>query len=299
MFFFAYGRNAFDSLRCFSFIPYGTSDGYVSLPFERKLCFKYSDRYIEMKTNKFGARLFDAGEYEQTALVFGESQLLGLDVSDTDGQHDLSDLFSDHNFEIYAAPNNGPFEALKKVNDLGQQITIVNKTVVVGFNFGTDIFRIRSNWDPRNFVPVNLEILNWTFMIPGLHDILLFRARLRGVEFGSTVSDSDNVRKYYFAMTDRERGINTLNWLTGVSQSKLMEARVRTLILFPPYWYITASDAQKLEITNDYHMFACNILEANIFHKILYAKLPEDENVLTKDNRHFRAGALDYLPYTC
>jgi len=299
MFFFAYGRNAFDSLRCFSFIPYGMSDGFVSLPFDREFCFKYSNRYIEMKTNRFGARLLDAGHYEQTALAFGESQLLGMDASDTDGQHDLSALFSDHNFEIYAAPNNGPFEALERVNDLGQQITIGNKTVVVGFNFGTDIFRIRSNWDPRNFVPVDSEVLNWTFMIPGLHDILLFHARLKGVKFGSTVSDSDSVRKYYFAMTDRERGINTLNWLKAVSQSKLMEARERALILFPPYWYINASDTQKLEIKNDYHTFACNILEANIFHKVLYAELPEGENVLTRDNRHFRTGTLNYLSYTC
>ena len=87
---------------------------------------------------------------------------------------------------------------------MGQQIKIENKTVVVGFNFGTDIFRIQSNWDPRNFVPVDSEVLNWTFMIPGLHDILLFHARLKGVKFGSTVSDSDSVRKYYFAITDRE-----------------------------------------------------------------------------------------------
>ena len=275
------------------------SDGFVSLPFDREFCFKYSDRYIKMKTNRFGARLLDAGEYEQTALAFGESQLLGLDASDTDGQHDLSALFSNHNFEIYAAPNNGPFEALEKVNDLGQQITIDKKTVVVGFNFGTDIFRIRSNWDPRNFVPVDLEVLNWIFVIPGLHDILLLHARLRGVKFGSTVSDSDNVRKYYFAITDRERGINTLKWLMYFSQSKLMEARERALILFPPYWYITASDAQKSEIKNDYHSFACSIVAANVFHKVLYAELPEDVNVLTKDNRHFRTGALNYLPYTC
>ena len=64
-------------------------------------------------------------------------------------------------------------------------------------------------------------------MIPGLHDILLFYALFRGVKFGSTVSDSDIVRNYYFAITDRERGINTLNWLIDVSQSKLMEARER------------------------------------------------------------------------
>ena len=275
------------------------SDGFVSLPFDKELCFKYSDRYIEMKTNRFGARLLDAGEYEQTALAFGESQLLGLDASDADGQHDLSALFSNHNFEIYAAPNNGPFQALEKVNDLGQKITIDKKTVVVGFNFGTDIFRIRSNWDPRNFVPVDLEVLNWIFVIPGLHDILLFYARFRGVKFGSTVSDSDIVRNYYFAITDRERGINTLNWLIDVSQSKLMEARERALILFPPYWYITASDAQKSEIKNDYHSFACSIVEANVFHKVLYAELPEDVNVLTKDNRHFRTGTLNYLRYTC
>ena len=69
------------------------SDGFVSLPFDREFCFKYSDRYIKMKTNRFGARLLDAGEYEQTALAFGESQLLGLDASDIDGQHDLSALF--------------------------------------------------------------------------------------------------------------------------------------------------------------------------------------------------------------
>ena len=71
------------------------------------------------------------------------------------------------------------------------------KNLIIGFNYGTDIFRIDPDWKPEKFVPLDMSQLQRSFIIPGYHDVTLFIARLRGVKFGSTVSNADMIRKFY------------------------------------------------------------------------------------------------------
>ena len=296
-----YSEKSDASFRCFSFIPYAIKDSFVTLPYEKEFCFKYSGGYTYMRTNQFGGRLIQSPNRKMDAVAYGESQLLGLDSSDDNKpfQHDLKTMLPEYNFTIYAAPNNGPFEVLSQIEQLRPKAKLEQKLVVIGFNYSTDIFRIRSSWDPKKFVPVGEKNLERIFFIPGLHDLILFYARLKGVKFGSTISNSPQVRQYYLAMTDREREINTELWLSKLSESHVMEASSRILVLFPPYWSIDAVAAQKSKIKQDYHSFACTVFERGIFNKIIYSELPENQNVLADDNRHFLTGALVFNQYTC
>ena len=296
-----YSEKSYASLRCFSFIPYGIKNSFVTLPYEKEFCFKYSGEYTYMRTNKLGGRLIPSPNRTMDAVAFGESQLLGLDSSDDSKpfQHDLKTMLPNYNFTIYAAPNNGPFEVLSQIEQLGPKMNLEQKLVVLGFNYSTDIFRIRSSWDPKKFVPVGEKNLERIFFIPGFHDLVLFYARLKGVKFGSTVSNSLQVRQYYLAMTDREREMNTEIWLSNLSENHVMKASSRILVLFPPYWSIDAVAEQKNKIKRDYQSFACTVFERGIFDKIIYSELPENQNVLADDNRHFLTGALVFKHYTC
>ena len=141
-----------------------------------------------MSTDKLGGRIIESGFSTNQIIAFGESQLLGLDLSDlrTNTKHDLSSLFPSSSITIYAAPNNGPLQALQQIKKVHSFKSLAGRNIVVGFNYGTDIFRIQDHWNPENFVPMNMSQLKRAFSIPGYHDIILFLARLRGVKFGGT-----------------------------------------------------------------------------------------------------------------
>ena len=132
---------------CLSFVPYGFNDFYVHLPQEALFCVKEAERNISYRTDTYGGRLFNNEKYNKEIQVLGDSQVLGLDVEKID-DHYLSQLYK-KSFIIYAAPNNGPFEVL---NFLNLNKKILNKKVIINFNFSVDIYRINNAWDPENFV---------------------------------------------------------------------------------------------------------------------------------------------------
>ena len=165
---------------CFSFIPYASNSSYVQLPENRDFCFHFSNEKTHMSTNNLGGRIIKKNLLPNEIIAFGESQLLGLDQSDlrAEPQHDLAVLFPASAITIYAAPNNGPLQALRQIKEVHSSESLVNKNIAIGFNYGTDIFRIQNHWNPENFVPLNITQLNRSFSIPGYHDIILFAARL-------------------------------------------------------------------------------------------------------------------------
>ena len=141
---------------------------FVTLSYEKEFCYKYSGEYTYMRTNKQGGRLIPSPDEKMDAMdavAFGESELLGLDSS-VDGkpfQYDLKTVLPKYNCTIYAVPNNGQFEVLSQIEQLGPTTKLEEKLVVIGSNYRTDIFRIRINWDPKKFVPVSEKIQNGFF----------------------------------------------------------------------------------------------------------------------------------------
>ena len=146
-----------------------------------------------MSTDEFGGRKVRGVAYGNEIIAFGESQILGLDFSDKEkvAKHDLSVLFPSSRITIYAAPNNGPLQTIEQIREIYRLKPFTGKNLVIGFNYGTDIFRIDPDWKPEKFVPLDMSQLQRSFDIPGYHDVALFIARLKGVKFGSTVSDAD------------------------------------------------------------------------------------------------------------
>ena len=105
---------------CLSFVPYGFNDFYVHLPQEALFCVKEEKKIISYKTDIYGGRIFSNDKLNEEIQIFGDSQVLGLDIEKIE-DHYLSQLYK-KNFIIYAAPNNGPFEVINFLN-LNKEIT--------------------------------------------------------------------------------------------------------------------------------------------------------------------------------
>ena len=286
---------------CFSFIPYANNSSFVQLPENKKFCFYFSNAKTQMSTNDLGGRIIAREGAPNEILAFGESQLLGLDLSDLkpNESHDLSVLFPASSITIYAAPNNGPLQALQQIKKVHGLKSLTNKDIVVGFNFGTDIFRIQDHWNPENFVPLNMAQLNRSFSIPGYHDIILFAARLRGVKFGGTKSNSLKIRRLYFQIGNDRRRENIKNWLSKLRNSEIKLGKKRYFVLYPPYWYVGAGKKEKNKIENSYFELACKAHNSDIFEEILVARMPKETVKFALDNRHFLTGEMKFEKYSC
>lgn len=254
-----------------------------------------------MSTNHLGGRVIEGNQIKDEIIAFGESQLLGLDFSDNtkSKKHDLSKLYPFATLIIYAAPNNGPLQALRQIEKVHNIDPLSNKKIVIGFNYGTDIFRIQKHWNPEKFVPLDMSQLQRSFTIPGYHDVTLFIARLRGVKFGSTVSNAAMIRKFYGEIGDQHRNQDIDNWLSQLKNSELQFASNKSFILYPPYWIIGANERSKKKIQRDYFKLACKVFKAGIFDRTIVSELPNENTKFASDNRHFLAGTLTYKKYAC
>lgn len=292
------------SLKCFSFIPYALDKNFVSLPLDKEFCFFYSGDYTLMKTNKFGARIIEEDKSYENIIAFGESQLLGLDYSDGEELHDLNQIFPYKNFEIYAAPNNGPYEVLAQIEHLGKKSQkgegwLSGKNIVIGFNYSTDIFRINDGWNPEKFVPLEKNDLEKIFFIPGYHDVLLLKARIAGKKFGSTVSNASNTINYYLKISDSQREMNVDRWLSKLKRNSNIEDSVKTLIIFPPYWYSAATKTLASDIRTHFFSFSCAALKSGVFKDVWVGAMPDQNSKMAEDNRHFLTNTLNYTNFNC
>jgi hypothetical protein len=286
---------------CFSFIPYATNSSFVQLPEDKNFCFHYSEKVTHMATNHLGGRVIKGNQVKGGIIAFGESQLLGLDFSDNakGTKHDLSELFPFVPLIIYAAPNNGPLQALRQMERVHQVDSLSNKAVVIGFNYGTDIFRIQKHWSPKRFVPLDMTQLERSFKIPGYHDMMLFIARLGGVKFGSTVSNAELIRKFYSQVSDQRRNQDIDDWLSQLKNSELQFASSKNFLLYPPYWFVGAHERSKKKIQDDYLELACKVFKADIFDRVVVSELPGENTKVASDNRHFLSSTLIYKEYGC
>jgi len=132
---------------CLSFLPYGFNNFYVQLPENASFCVKQktTNKY---KTDNYGGRLLINENFKNKIQIFGDSQVIGLEMEKIE-HHYLYSKYKNSNFIIYAAPNNGPYEV---INFLNKNKNILNKKIIITFNFAVDAYRVRSGWDPNNYV---------------------------------------------------------------------------------------------------------------------------------------------------
>ena len=146
---------------------------------------------------------------------------------------------------------------------------------------------------------MNMSQLNRSFSIPGYHDIILFLARLRGVKFGGTESNSKLIRRLYFQIGKDRRHQNIDNWLSKLSNSEIKLGKKRYFVLYPPYWYVGAGKREKQGIGDDYFELACKAHDSKIFDGVLVAELPKETVKFAVDNRHFLSGEMNFEKYRC
>ena len=83
--------NPANAKKCLSFLPYGFNDSYVHLPQSASFCVKHG-KIIKYQTDNYGARLINHDALNNTIQIFGDSQVLGLDVESIK-QHYLNTLY--------------------------------------------------------------------------------------------------------------------------------------------------------------------------------------------------------------
>ena len=285
---------------CFSFIPYATNGSFVQLPEDKKFCFHYSEKITHMSTNHLGGRVIRGNQFKDEIIAFGESQLLGLDVSDNkkSAKHELSELFSSAPLTIYAAPNNGPYEV---INFLNQNKKILHKKIIVTFSFSTDIYRILNYWNPENFVALKDYQLDEILENPFKYRLIVFKNLLLNKNFTITRYDNKKMQDLFLNSDQNEFYNNLTKYFDELNETATNIDIEIDFIVTHPYWvYSIDKKNNKLlldkALNNKVEKLICNSFQSkkNI-SKILISQVPEtlQLNDLTFDKRHLKSSKIN------
>jgi len=286
------------SLRgCLSFLPYGYNGFFVHLPNDEMFCVSSPDGDTSYRTGSRGGRIITGKNSEAPVYAFGESQLLEI-FPDTRGQgHALRSLYPNKTLIIHGAPNNGPFETVEFLKYILR--TTTPKQTVIGFNFGTDVFRIIPGWKTKNFVSLASNELTTVMSFPFWYELKFFIGVLKGKFFTAQKPNLERTRNYYVLQKDSIRRnfnafIQKLNKAAKSANTKI------DFIFFPPYWMYSQKQGNSYfeeEIGAKFNRFVCDshILEPLNVSKIYIAKFPKflpTDKLFTHDRRHFRTEKL-------
>ena len=277
---------------CLSFVPYGFNDFYVHLPQEAIFCVKEGKKTISYITDIYGGRIFSSKKFNKEIQVLGDSQVLGLDIEKID-YHYLSKLYK-KNFVIYAAPNNGPFEVL---NFLNLNKKILNKKIIINFNFSVDIFRINNSWNPENFVALKDYQLDEILEHPIKYRLIIFKNLLFRKNFTLKRYDNKKMQNLFLKKNKEALKIDIkiyLNELNKIAENLNLDI---DLIITKPYWIYSKQKNNSLilekEIDEKVNKLICySFKETSKIKKIYISDVNEEIlyiNDLTSDFRHYKS----------
>ena len=289
--------NPLNAKNCLSFLPYGFNESYVHLPQSASFCVKQGKTKYTYKTDNYGGRILYNDNANNKLQVFGDSQVLGLDVDKIE-QHYLNTVYKKSNFIIYAAPNNGPYEV---INFLNQNKKILQKKIIVTFSFSTDLYRILNYWNPENFVALKDyeldEILENSFK----YRLIVFKNFLLNKNF--TLSKYDNKKKQdLFLNSDQDEFYNNLTkYFDELNETATNIGIEIEFIVTHPYWvYSIDKKNNKLlldkTLNDKLEKLICNSFQATKkISKILISQVPEtlQLNDLTFDKRHLKSSKIN------
>ncbi len=287
---------------CLSFLPYGYNGNFAHLPKDNEFCVQYSpDISVPYKTDEYGGRVIFQGNRKSQTAYFGDSQLLGLDTAAK--KHFVKQFAQEgENHVLYAAPNNGPFQAINFYKHISKQSLEIDK-VVFGFNFSTDIFRLVSTYDPIKFVPLDSVELDTVVNSPILYDFILFKKYM----FGSSLTfdrPSNNHTRRLFTHIPQENLESLLKlYLKLLSDSLTTFNKQKVLLIFAPYWMFKSDSNEVMAIdVNIERKFRETICKTFLpfsegFTKVLiqdYGILNGQEHAITWDERHFKSSHVTF-----
>ena len=282
-------------------MPYGFNDSYVHLPQSSSFCFKQGKTKYSYQTDNYGGRLLYGEALNDKIQVFGDSQVIGLDVEIIE-QHYLNASYKKNNFVIYAAPNNGPYEV---INFLNKNKKILQKKIIVTFNFATDLYRILDYWDPKNFVALKDYELDEILENPFKYKLIIFKNLLINKNF--TLSRYDNKKmQNVFLNSDQDELYKNLNNYFGElnKTANRLDIEIDFIVTYPYWVYSVDKKNGKLlldkESNEKIKKLICNsFLPTRKINKILISEVSKNLllNDLTIDKRHFKSNKIKLVDY--
>jgi hypothetical protein len=293
--------NSSNANNCLSFLPYGFNESYVHLPQNASFCIKQGKTKYTYQTDNYGGRLLYDENLNSKIQVFGDSQVLGLDVENIE-QHYLNTLYKKNNFVIYAAPNNGPYEV---INFLNKNKNILQKKIIVTFSFSTDLYRILDYWKPENFVALKDYELDEILEHPFKYRLIIFKNLLLKKNFTLTRYDNKKMQNL-FLNTDQDKLYNNLiEYFDELNKTANKLDIEIDFIVTHPYWvyYIDKKNNKLLldkGLNEKVEELICSSFQTTKkISKILMSQIPESLQLddLTIDKRHLKSKKIKLKTY--
>ena len=293
--------NSVSANSCLSFIPYGYNESYVHLPENASFCIKQGKIIKKYQTDNYGGRLLHDEALTNKIQVFGDSQVLGLDIENIE-QHYLNSLYKKNNLIIYAAPNNGPYEV---INFLNKNKKILQRKIIVTFNFSTDLYRILDYWDPRNYVALKDYELDGILEYPFKYRLIIFRNFLFNKNFNLTRYNNKKMQNLFLKSDKDELYNNLIKYFDELNNTANKLDLEIDFIVTHPYWvYSIDKKENKLlldkELNNKVEKLICNSFQVSEkINKIFISQVPETLNLedLSFDKRHLKSSKIDLREY--
>ena len=279
---------------CLSFIPYGISNqNYVTLGANQSFCVKTNNNIIKFITNNKGARIITNQNYINIK-IFGDSQALGLEVNSY-RDYFLNDQFKNNSYEIYAAPNNGPYEVINRINELSFNS---DENIIINFNTSVDFYRLKE-WYPQNFISLKEKHINLVHQYPFLSDIFILYNLFFKKNFTTQRNNTIEMQNIFLQEELKNFNYNLKDYLNKLHLILLKKNIRATLIFSTPYWlYNDDSNSFKilntdvLEKYNDLNQIIYEHTTNNKYNNIKFAKtidpLVIQRDGFTDDNRHIK-----------
>ena len=290
-----------DAKGCLSFLPYGFNESYVHLPQSASFCVKQGKIINKYKTDNYGGRLLGDEALNNKIQVFGDSQVIGLDVEKIE-QHYLNVLYKKNNFVIYAAPNNGPYEV---INFLNKNKKILQKKIIVTFNVSTDLYRILDYWNPENFVALKDYELDEILEYPFKYRLIVFKNLLLNKNFSISRYDNKKMQNVFLNSDQDVLHNNLIKYFDRLNKTANKLDLEIDFIVTHPYWvYSIDKKNNKLlldkELNEKVEKLICSSFwGTKKISKILISQLPEilELNDLTTDKRHLKSTRIKLTKY--
>jgi len=286
---------------CLSFLPYGFNDFYVHLPQKASFCIRQGNLLYKYKTDNYGGRLIYNDQSDDNLQVFGDSQVLGLDVKKIE-EHYLHNIYKKSNLTIYAAPNNGPYEV---INFLNKNKIILKRKIVVTFNFSNDIYRISNDWEVKNFVALRDYDLDEILQYPFKYRLIVFKNLLLNKNFTLIRYDNKKMQSLFINSNQKKIYNNLLKYFEELNETaKKLDVEIDFIVTHPYWVYSINKKKNKLLLQEDLNKkvekLICNSFKkTNNINKILITKLPNTLSTedLTFDKKHLKSSKIKLKSY--
>ncbi len=290
---------------CLSFLPFGFNNHYVHLPKNSSFCVEEGNKSNQYITEKYGGRILSNKITNNKIQVFGDSQVLGLDVEKIE-QHYLYNLYKKKDFFIYAAPNNGPYQV---INFLNKNKNILQKKIIVTFNLSTDLFRVLDHYNPENFVAMKDYELDEILENPLKYKFIIFKNILLRKNFTMSRHNNKKMQNLFLNSDYDQFYLNLNKYFNELKMTAKKNGLKIEFIITHPYWvYSIDKKNNKLllddKINDKIKKLICKSFQSSEnINKIHISKVPKILNLedLTFDRRHLKSSRIDLKTYqnTC